>query len=75
MNQDERVMGRRGARELTPSEVEVVMGAFKFYTICTPGDADCGNGIPPCDSVPASPGINVFTICTGSRSCPDGDCA
>ena len=30
MNQDNRVLTRRGARELSPQEVEAVTGALKF---------------------------------------------
>jgi hypothetical protein len=46
MNQDNRVLGRQGARDLTPQEAELVNGAFKVFTICTLrpppfGDADC----------------------------------
>lgn len=45
MNEDNRVLGRKNARELTPHEVAIVNGAFVF-TFCTfrppPfGDADC----------------------------------
>jgi hypothetical protein len=46
MNQDNRALGRQGARELTPQEAELVKGAFSVFTICTIapppfGDADC----------------------------------
>lgn len=45
-NEDNRVLGRQGARELTPAEAEIVTAAFKVFTICTIapppfGDADC----------------------------------
>jgi hypothetical protein len=35
MNQDNRVLGRKGARELTPREIERVTGAIKTTTLCT----------------------------------------
>jgi hypothetical protein len=35
MNQDNRVLGRKGARELTPREVEYVTGAISTQTPCT----------------------------------------
>lgn len=47
MKQDNRVLARDGARELTPNEVEAVNGALQQATICTittpPGhfDGDC----------------------------------
>lgn len=46
MNQDNRVLGRKGARDLTAREIELVTGAFLVFTICTLrpppfGDADC----------------------------------
>lgn len=46
MNQDNRVLARRGARDLEPGELEIVNGGFKVVTICTLrpppfGDADC----------------------------------
>jgi hypothetical protein len=37
MNQDNRVLGRRGARELTPREVDHVTGAVHTETICSVG--------------------------------------
>ena len=46
MNQDNRVLARNGARELTPNEAEAVSGgALSRFTICTlppHGDRDCG---------------------------------
>ncbi len=33
MNQDNRVLGRRGARELNPSETERVQGAIVHHTL------------------------------------------
>lgn len=46
MNQDNRTLGRKGARELTPEEAAVVTGADSLFTICTLrpppfGDGDC----------------------------------
>ena len=46
MNQDNRVLVRQGARELTPRETELVNGAGNTLTICslpnTPAhDGDC----------------------------------
>lgn len=35
MNQDNRVLGRVGARELTPREVDHVTGAIHTETVCT----------------------------------------
>jgi hypothetical protein len=35
MNQDNRVLGRKGARELTPQEIESVSGAIRTQTVCT----------------------------------------
>jgi hypothetical protein len=52
MKQDIRVLGRKGARELTPREVEQVTGAIRTLTVCTlpvkacDGDAcigECGH--------------------------------
>jgi hypothetical protein len=48
MKQDNRVLGRKGARELTPCEVEHVIGAVHTETPCTlkgsalDGDASIG---------------------------------
>lgn len=46
MNQDNRVLAREGARELTPNEAESVMGGLNpQFTICSfhppGGDGDC----------------------------------
>ena len=37
MNQNDRVLGRKGARDLTPGEVERVIGAIRIgtQTVCT----------------------------------------
>jgi hypothetical protein len=35
MNNDNRVLGRRGARELTPRETEHVTGGIQTNTLCT----------------------------------------
>jgi hypothetical protein len=35
MNQDNRVLGRKGARELSPGEVALVTGAVLTETKCT----------------------------------------
>ena len=52
MKDDNRVLGRKGARELTPREIEQVRGAIKTTTVCTlpitacDGDAcigECGH--------------------------------
>jgi hypothetical protein len=52
MNSDNRVLSRKGARELTPREVELVAGAIGTLTACTlpvkanDGDArigECGH--------------------------------
>jgi hypothetical protein len=45
-NNQDRVLSRQGARELTPSEAEIVTGAYKVaFTLCTGvaghGDLDC----------------------------------
>jgi hypothetical protein len=34
-NQDDRVLGRIGARELTPREVDHVTGGVRTETVCT----------------------------------------
>lgn len=45
MNQENRVLSRRGARELEPGELDAVNGGFKVFTICsgfpTHPDGDC----------------------------------
>lgn len=43
MKKDNRVLGRQGARELTPAEVETVTGAYRIrtFTVCG-GDARLG---------------------------------
>jgi hypothetical protein len=35
MNQDNRVLGRKGARELTEREIEYATGAVRTTTLCT----------------------------------------
>jgi hypothetical protein len=35
MNIDNRVLGRRGARELTPLETDHVTGGIRTLTVCT----------------------------------------
>jgi hypothetical protein len=35
MNNQNRVLIRRGARELTPSESEIVNGGFATFSLCT----------------------------------------
>jgi hypothetical protein len=35
MKQENRVLGRIGARELTPREIENVTGAIRTETVCT----------------------------------------
>jgi hypothetical protein len=35
MNQEYRVLGRRGARELTVQETEHIHGAIRTTTVCT----------------------------------------
>lgn len=35
MNQDNRTLGRKGARELTPRETEHIQGAIRTQTVCT----------------------------------------
>lgn len=67
MNQNDRALGRQGARELTPSEAEVVAGAFRLFTICTPGDGDCCEAL----TVHRENTVTLCTFCAGSR---DGDC-
>jgi len=48
MNTDNRVLGRMGARELTPRETDHVTGGIQTQTVCTapeppfPGDGDVG---------------------------------
>lgn len=37
MNHDNRVLGRKGARELTPRETEHISGAVQTETVCTFG--------------------------------------
>ena len=44
MNDDKRVLARRGARELTPSEADHVNGSISTLTVCTiprPGTLGC----------------------------------
>jgi hypothetical protein len=43
MNQDNRVLGRRGARELTPRETEYITGAIQTQTVCTNLGVQGGN--------------------------------
>jgi len=35
MNADKRVLGRRGARELTPREIDHVAGGIQTLTVCS----------------------------------------
>jgi hypothetical protein len=44
MNNDNRVLGRQGAKELSPSESDHVVGGFSTLTVCTipsPGTVGC----------------------------------
>jgi len=45
MNKDNRVLGRRGARELTPRETDHVTGGISTDTPCT-----CRNGMQDGDA-------------------------
>lgn len=45
MNQDSRVLGRMGARELTAREIDYVTGGVHTVTVCTVGR----NGAPDGD--------------------------
>jgi hypothetical protein len=44
MNDDKRVLARQGAKELTPSEADHVVGGLSTLTVCTiprPGTVGC----------------------------------
>jgi len=51
MNDQNRVLGRQGARPLTPAEMEMISGGFITFSLCTsapspdgdtrPGEAGC----------------------------------
>jgi hypothetical protein len=40
MNTENRVLGRRGARELTPHETDHVTGGIQTQTVCTAPEPD-----------------------------------
>jgi hypothetical protein len=44
MNKDNRVLGRRGARELTPPEIDHVTGGIQTDTVCTLGPSSVMDG-------------------------------
>jgi len=46
MNQDNRVLIRRGARELTPTEADLVNGGFRTLSICTASPSPDGDKSP-----------------------------
>jgi hypothetical protein len=43
MNNQNRVLIRRGARELTPKESEIVNGGFATFSLCTSGSSPDGD--------------------------------
>lgn len=43
MNDPNRVLLRRGARELTPTESEIVYGGFVTFSICTAAPSPDGD--------------------------------
>jgi hypothetical protein len=44
MKSDNRVLSRKGARELTPAEAEVVVGAISTQTLCSIGPNNSRDG-------------------------------
>jgi hypothetical protein len=48
MNENNRVLSRRNARELTPGEIDHVVGNINTLTICS---WDAIRGIKDCDTV------------------------
>jgi hypothetical protein len=43
MNNQNRVLIRRGARELTPTESEIVTGGFATFSLCTAAPSPDGD--------------------------------
>ncbi|MCU1256457.1 MAG: hypothetical protein JWM83_2756 [Candidatus Angelobacter sp.] len=43
MNKQDRVLIRRGARELTPTEAELVNGGFRTLSLCTSSPSPDGD--------------------------------
>jgi hypothetical protein len=46
MNDQNRVLGRRGARELTPAEADNVKGGFITFSLCTAHPSPDGDHHP-----------------------------
>jgi hypothetical protein len=46
MNDQNRVLGRRGARELTPAEADHVSGGFITFSLCTANPSPDGDHHP-----------------------------
>jgi len=44
MNNQDRVLIRRGARELTPQEIEIATGGLRTLTACTIDELCCKDG-------------------------------
>lgn len=48
MNNDNRVLSRVGARELTQQEVDTVQGGFRTLTVCTKFNGQLDEDIGEC---------------------------
>ncbi len=46
MNDQNRVLGRQGARELTPAEASMVSGGFITFSLCTSAPSPDGDQHP-----------------------------
>jgi hypothetical protein len=46
MNEQNRVLGRKGARELTPAEMEMTSGGFITLSVCTAAPSPDGDQRP-----------------------------
>jgi len=46
MKDQNRVLGRRGARELSPTEADLVNGGFITFSFCTAGPTGDGDNHP-----------------------------
>jgi hypothetical protein len=46
MNDQNRVLGRKGARELTPAETEMISGGFITFSLCTAAPSPDGDNHP-----------------------------
>lgn len=46
MNNQDRVVARRGARDLTPAEIELISGGFITFSLCTAAPSPDGDQRP-----------------------------